>query len=76
MITTSEKAALIHNILCDESCVSPYERVHGAKYDYSELHVWGCLCYYLVPDRERSSEKYVRADSSVTISADGLTKGT
>lgn len=69
------QAALIHNILCDESCVSPYERVHGAKYDYSELHVWGCLCYYLVPDRDRSSKLSPTALPAIYLGPDDERQG-
>ena len=49
-------AILVHNILADDQCISPYKRVHGEDYNYSRLRVLFSLCYYLVPERDRASK--------------------
>jgi hypothetical protein len=54
-------AALIHNVLCDDHCKSPYEMVHQEEYDYLQLHVPFCACYYLLPDHERENKVSPRA---------------
>jgi transposase InsO family protein len=54
-------AVLVHNIIPDENCTTPYEIVHGEDYDYNKLHVPLCLCYYVVPDRDRASKLSPRA---------------
>ena len=51
-----QQAALIHNILCNDECISPYSKVYGKHFEYSRLHAWGCLCYYMVPERDRESK--------------------
>ena len=52
-----QHAALICNILPNDNCESSYEKVHGSAYDYSRLHVPLCLCYYLVPSRDREASR-------------------
>ena len=69
------QAALVHNVLCDQNCTSPYEKVHGAKFDYADLHVWGCLCYYLVPDRDRSSKLSPTALPAIYLGPDDERQG-
>ena len=56
-----KQAILIHNITMDDQCTSPYKRIHGVDYDYSQLHVYDCLVYYLAPDRDRPSKLSPRA---------------
>ena len=51
-----QQAALIHNIVVNEDGISPYHKLHGEHFDYSKLHAFGCLCYYLLPDRDRASK--------------------
>ena len=41
-----KQAILIHNITMDDQCTSPYKRIHGVDYDYSQLHVYDCLVYW------------------------------
>ena len=56
-----KQAALVHNVLCDDEGNSPYKRVHGKHFDYGMLHVMYCLCYYLLPERDRTSKLSPRA---------------
>ena len=63
-------AAHINNIMCDENGESPYELVFGSVYSYSELHVWGCLCYYMVPDRDRTNKLSARSLPAVYLGRD------
>jgi transposase InsO family protein len=51
-----KQAALVHNILCNDNGESPFSKVFGECFDYDSLHAWGCLCYYLVPERYRDSK--------------------
>ena len=55
------QAALVQNVLVDDECVSPYFRVFGKQFDYNVLHAMGCLCYYLLPNRDRASKLSPRA---------------
>ena len=56
-----QQAALIHNILPDANGNIPYETVYGKQYDYHHLRRPGCLCYYLLPERDRASKLSPRA---------------
>ena len=65
-----KQAALIHNIQMDDDCSSPYERVHGERFDYNKLHAMGCLCYYLLPERDRGSKLSPRALPAIYLGTD------
>ena len=69
------QAALVHNIVCDENCKTPYECVHGEKFDYSRLHVFGCLCYYFVPERDRTSKLSPRSLPAIYLGCDPARNG-
>jgi transposase InsO family protein len=66
----AEQIALVHNVLCDDDGISPYERVHGEKYEYDQLRAPGCLCYYLVPERDRASKLSPRAVHAIYLGLD------
>ena len=68
-------AATIHNVICDDQCSSPYQRLHGEHYDYNRLHVVLCLCYYLVPDRDRASKLSPRALHATYLGPDPERQG-
>ena len=68
-------AVLIHNITVDKECSSPYERVHGEKYDYARLRVPFPLCYYLVPERERASKLSPKAVPARYLGPDPVRHG-
>ena len=65
-----QQAALIHNVVCDADCISAFERVHGGRFDYKQLHVWGCMCYYLLPERDRTDKISPRALPSIYLGYD------
>lgn len=65
-----QQAALIHNVVVDENGMSPYYRLHGEHFDYSKLHVFGCLCYYLLPDRDRESKLSPTALPAIYLGTD------
>lgn len=64
------QAALVHNVLCDDECNSPYEIVFGEEFDYLQLHVLFCSCYYLLPDRDRENKVSPRALPSIYLGMD------
>ena len=65
-----QQAALIHNVVVDENGMSPYYRLHGEHFDYSKLHAFGCLCYYLLPDRDRESKLSPTALPAIYLGTD------
>ena len=70
-----EQAALVHNILCDDHCMSPYERVYGKPYEYNKLHTILSLCYYLLPERDRKSKLSPRSMPAYYLGEDKLRNG-
>ena len=65
-----QQAALIHNVVVNDNGISPYFRVHGEHFEYSKLHAMGCLCYYLLPDRDRDSKLSPRAMPAIYLGID------
>jgi len=65
-----QQAALVHNILPDANGNIPYDTVHGKQYDYQRLRRPGCLCYYLLPERDRASKLSPRALPAVHLGDD------
>ena len=70
-----QHAALIHNVIVDDHCISPYERVWGKRYDYSSLHTILCLCYYLLPERDRASKFSPRSLPAIYLGPDPQRQG-
>ena len=68
-------AALIHNVLVNDECVCPYERVHQEQFDYLQLHVLFSACYYLLPERERKDKVWPRALPARYLGIDPERKG-
>ena len=68
-------AALVHNVLKDDQCNSPYETVHGKAFDYDTLHNVLCLCYYLLPERDRASKLSPRALPARYLGVDPIRHG-
>ena len=69
------QATLVHNIIPDDDCISPYERVHGEKFNYTWLHAMGSLSYYLLPNRDRKSKLSPRALPSIYLGRDPERRG-
>jgi hypothetical protein len=70
-----QHAVLVHNILVDNNCISPYQKVHGEAYNYSQLRVLFSLCYYLVPERDRASKLSPTALASRYLGPDPVRHG-
>mmetsp|Transcript_30269 Transcript_30269/g.78511 ORF Transcript_30269/g.78511 Transcript_30269/m.78511 type:complete len:205 (-) Transcript_30269:16-630(-) len=70
-----KQAALVHNILPDLQGNIPYELVHQQPFDYHRLRPFGCLCYYLLPERDRASKLSPRALPAIHLGEDPLRNG-
>ena len=55
--------------------MSPYEKVHGRAFDYDRLHVPLCLCYYLLPERDRTSKLSPRSLPAMYLGEDDQRHG-
>ena len=65
-----QQATLLHNVVVDDECISPYEKVYGEKFDYNRLRTILCLCYYLLPERDRLSKLSPRAMPATYLGED------
>ena len=57
-------ACHLHNILPSSKLTgekSPYEMKYQMKPDVDKLRVWGCQCWYFLPEHERTSKISARA---------------
>ena len=70
-----QQAALVHNIACNSEHMSPYHQLHGEHFNYSRLRAWGCLCYYLVPARDRESKLSPTALPAIYLGFDSERNG-
>ena len=71
-------ACNVHNIMPSSKLpdeISPHQAVHGEPPDVSKFRVWGCICYYLVPDHELKSKLSPRAWAGVHLGFDAERKG-
>ena len=71
----AQQAALIHNIIPDSNCVSPYKQVLGNSFDVRRLHVPLTLCYYLLPEKDRISKLSPRAVHAIYLGIDPVRNG-
>ena len=55
-------AAYLSNIMRSEGGPSPWEILKNIKPDISNLHVWGCTCYYRIP-AEKTQEEPASSES-------------
>ena len=65
-----DHVAHVHNVLCDDDGMSPYQLLHGEQFDYNKLRAPTCLCYYLVPERDRASKLSPRARQAIYLGPD------
>jgi len=70
-----KQAALIHNVLHDSHGSSPHMRAYKTPFDYNKLRSMGCLCYYLLPERERLSKLSPRAVPAYYLGLDDERNG-
>ena len=70
-----KQAALVHNVLHDGYGSSPHYRAYNTSFDYNKLRAMGCLCYYLLPERERLSKLSPRAVPAYYLGLDNERHG-
>jgi len=71
-------ACLLHNILPSTRLageISPYQAVYHMPPDVSSIRVWGCSCWYYVPEHERTSKISPRALPAVHLGIDPQRRG-
>ena len=70
---TARQACMIHNILPSTKLageISPYQAKYGVPPDVGNIRVWGCTCWYHLPDHERESKLSPRAVPAVHLGGD------
>jgi len=71
-----QHATFIHNITLRHGCDrTPMEQATNETVDYNSLKPFGCKCYYLLPESERTSKLSPRALPAVYLGTDPERKG-
>ena len=60
---------------CPDGQVSPHEALYQVKPDVSRFRVFGCLCWYLLPEHERRSKVSPRSVPAINLGCDPQRKG-
>jgi len=71
-------ACMLHNMLPSSRLageISPYQALHHMPPDVSKVRVWGCSCWYYLPDHERDSKISPRALPAVHLGLDPRRNG-
>ena len=71
-------ACLLHNVLPSTRLageISPYQAVYSMPPDVSTIRVWGCSCWYYLPEHERTSKISPRALPAVHLGLDPQRRG-
>ena len=71
-------ACMLHNMLPSSRLageISPHQALYGMPPDVSQVRVWGCSCWYYLPDHERSSKISPRALPAVHLGLDPQRRG-
>ena len=71
-------ACMLHNMLPSSRLageVSPHQALYGMPPDVSNVRVWGCSCWYYLPDHERDSKISPRALPAVHLGIDPQRRG-
>ena len=71
-------ACLLHNVLPSSRLageISPFQALHNIPPDVSNIRVWGCSCWYYLPEHERESKLSPRALPAVHLGIDPHRKG-
>jgi len=66
-------ACMLHNVLPSSRLageMSPHQALYGMPPDVSSIRVWGCSCWYYMPDHERTSKISPRALPAVHLGLD------
>jgi len=71
-------ACMLHNMLPSTRLageISPYQALYRMPPDVSNVRVWGCSCWYYLPDHERDSKISPRALPAVHLGLDPRRNG-
>ena len=71
-------ACLLHNLMPSTRLageISPYQALYGMPSNVSNIRVWGCSCWYYIPDHERESKISPRALPAVHLGLDPQRRG-
>ena len=71
-------ACLLHNVLPSTRLVgeiTPYQALYSMPPDVSNIRVWGCACWYYLPEHERDSKISPRALPAVHLGIDPQRRG-
>ena len=74
----ADHACQLHNVMPSTRLageMSPYQAKYGMPPDVSKFRVWGCTCYYFLPEHERKSKLSPRAVPAVHLGIDPQRSG-
>ena len=74
----ARQACLLHNVLPSTRLageLSPYQAKYKVPPDVGSIRVWGCTCWYHLPDHERESKLSPRAVPAVHLGSDPQRRG-
>ena len=74
----AHQACLLHNVLPSTKLageMSPYQAKYKVPPDVGNIRVWGCTCWYHLPDHERESKLSPRAVPAVHLGGDPHRRG-
>ena len=71
-------ACMLHNVLPSTKLageISPYQAKYKVAPDVSKIRVWGCVCWYHLPEHERESKLSPRAVPAIHLGCDPNRRG-
>ena len=75
---TAQHACTLHNYLPSTRLtgeISPYQAKYKVAPDVSKIRVWGCTCWYYLPEHERDSKISPRAVPAIHLGMDKFRNG-
>ena len=74
----ADHACMLHNVLPSTKLageISPYQAKYKVPPDVGNIRVWGCTCWYYLPEHERESKLSPRAVPAVHLGGDPQRRG-
>ena len=74
----AQHACMLHNFLPSTRLageISPYQAKYSVAPDVSKVRVWGCTCWYYLPEHERKSKISPRAVPAIHLGLDKYRNG-
>ena len=74
----AQHACMLHNYLPSTRLageISPYQAKYAVAPDVSKVRVWGCTCWYYLPEHERKSKISARAVPAIHLGMDQRRNG-